>query len=201
MKTRQLLPALASLFLAAPALSAASGHACCEAAPAAAAPLSDRSLYQLDAVWTDDTGAAVKLADLRGRPVVLAMFFASCTYACPILVHDLQAIRDALPAETRARTRFVLVSFDSDRDTAAALHAYRGKLELDAGWTLLRGADADIQELAMLLGVKYRRNANGDFSHSNLVTILNAQGEIALQREGLRGETGPAVRAIALAAP
>lgn len=164
-----------------------------------AAPLSARSIYQVDATWTDDAGRPVSLAALRGRPVVIAMFFASCSYACPILVNDMQRLRAALPAEARAETQFVLVSFDTARDTAAALHAYRERAGLDAGWTLLRGDEADVQELAMVLGVKYQRDARGDFAHSNLITVLNASGEIVHQRSGLQGEVVEAARAVSLA--
>jgi len=119
-------------------------HACCSAARApegAAAALSDRSIYQSATTWTNDTGQEIKLASLQGRPVVLAMFFARCEYACPIIVHDMGRIRDALPANARADTQFVLVSFDSVRDTPAALRAYRARAQLPvANWTLLRGA-------------------------------------------------------------
>jgi protein SCO1/2 len=52
----------------------------------------------------------------------------------------------------------------------------------------------------MLLGVKYRRDANGDFSHSNLITVLNAEGEVSHQRSGLNGDVATAVRAVSLAA-
>lgn len=215
-----LLPALA-LTLATPvAVTAAetaapTAHACCAATPApkasccaasaepaaaAAVPLPARSIYRLGATWTDDAGRPVNLAALRGRPVVITMFFASCSYACPILVSDMQRLRAALPAEARADTQFVLVSFDTARDTAAALRAYRERAGLDAGWTLLRGEEADVQELAMVLGVKYQRDARGDFAHSNLITVLNAAGEIVHQRSGLQGEVVEAARAVSVAA-
>lgn len=38
-----------------------------------------------------------------------------------------------------------------------------------------------------LLGINYQRAAVGMFSHSNLVTILNREGEIIHQRPGLKG--------------
>lgn len=165
------------------------------------APIHDRSIYQLGATWTSDSNRSATLAQLRGRPVVLAMFFASCEYACPILVGDMQRIRDALPADVRAATQFVLVSFDDVRDTPAALKAYRERARIDdTAWTLLRGEPADVQELAMLLGVKYKQDARGQFAHSNLITVLNAEGEIVHQRNGLHGEVAAAVRAVGLAA-
>lgn len=197
-----LLPRAAAAAEAAGCCAPKSKPACCAAAmPAAEAALSSRSLYQLEASWTDDRGQPVRLAELRGQPVVLAMFFASCTYACPLLVADAQRLRDALPAETRARVRFVFVSFDPDRDTPAALHAYRERLQLDApAWTFLQGPAENVQELAMLLGVQYRRDANGQYSHSNLLTVLNARGEVVHQRAGLQGEVATAAQAVMLAA-
>lgn len=178
---------------------AAPTHACC-AQPALAAdgPLSDRSLYQLGATWRNDAGEPVTLASLRGRPVVIAMFFASCSYACPVLVNDLRRLREHLTADDRARTQFVLVSFDTERDTPEALRGFRERMGLEeSSWTLLRGDPADVQELAMLLGVKYKRDAQGEYAHSNVFTVLNAGGEIVQQTPGLQTEISEAARAIA----
>jgi len=169
--------------------------ACCADLPAAA-PLSARSLYQLDATWTDDAGAAVKLAALRGRPAVIAMIFARCEYACPVLVQDLKRLRAALPEPARSRTQLVLVSFDVARDTPAALRAFRERMTLDAGWTLWRGETAPVQELAMLLGVKFKQDARGQFAHSNLLTVLNPEGEIVHQHAGLMGDISTAAQAV-----
>jgi len=184
-----------------PACCAAEKPAGTSAGSLPAVSLSNRSLYQLDSAWTDDAGQTVQLASLRGRPVVLAMFFASCEYACPIIVSEMKRLGETLPAAVREKTQFVLVSFDSVRDTPAALKAYRARLALPAGaWTLLHGGPADVQELAMLLGVKYKQDARGQFSHSNLITVLNPEGEVAHQRAGLMGDVSEAAKAVALVA-
>jgi protein SCO1/2 len=175
------------------------GAACCvEEKPAA--PLTARSIYQLDAKWTNDAGESVRLAGLRGKPVVLAMFFAQCEYACPVLVHDIKRLRAALPAQMRDETQFVLVSFDVARDTPAALKAYRERADLDQNWTLLRGDANAVQELAMLLGVKFKQDSRGQFSHSNLFTVLNRGGEVVHQHAGLKGDISEAAKAVTLAA-
>jgi len=164
--------------------------ACCPATPApaeAALPFTAESLYQLDVSFTDDTGRTVSLGELRGRPVALNLFFASCGYACPLTVTDLLAVQASLPAEVRERTLFVLVSFDTERDTTAVLAQYRQQRQLDGNWIILRGTDDAVRELAALVGVKYKREADGSFAHSNVVTILNVQGEIVHQRLGLKG--------------
>ncbi len=98
----------------------------------------------------------------------------------------MQRIEAALPENLRTNTGFLLISFDSERDTPAALKVYRAKRELsNQNWTLLRGEPDDVRELAALLGVIYKRDANGDFAHSNVITLLNAEGEIVFQQPGL----------------
>jgi protein SCO1/2 len=129
------------------------------------------------------------------------MFFASCEYACPLIVDDMKRLGALLPADVRAQTQFVLVSFDPARDTPAALKAYRERMKLDDAWTLLRGDAAHVQELAMLLGVKFKQDARGQFSHSNLITVLNPAGEIAHQRAGLMGDVSEAAKAVAATLP
>jgi protein SCO1/2 len=183
------LPLLILALSAATALAATNETAgalppCCRPL-AAHTNYTDKSLFQLESVWTSDTGRRVKLGALRGRPQVVAMFFASCQFTCPITVSDVQRIEAALPENLRTNTGFLLVSFDSVRDTPTALKAYRASRALsNQNWTLLRGEPDDVRELAALLGVIYREDANGSFAHSN-VTVLNAEGEIVYQQPGL----------------
>ena len=170
---------------------------CCRPALPAGKP-TDRSLYQLDSTWTSDVGLKVKLSVLRGRPQVVAMFFSNCEYACPILVNDLRKLEAALPKDVLAKVDFALVSFDTKRDTPEVLAAFRKKEKLPvASWTLLRGENDDVRELAALLGINYVQDARGQFAHTNMITLLNAEGEIAFQQAGL-GQ-GPAALAAEIA--
>ncbi len=170
---------------------------CCGKTESSAAVSSDKSLYQTESRWTTDTGQQIKLADLKGRPQVVLMFFASCQSACPILVHDLQRIEAALTPEQLARVGFTLVTIDPRRDTPEALRKYRAARALPAGtWTLLHGEPDDTRELAALLGVKYKEGANGQFAHSNLITVLNQQGEIVHKLVGLGQDIKTTVRMI-----
>jgi len=169
---------------------------CCRKAETAGAH-TDRSLYQLDSKWTSDVGREIQLEVFRGRPQVVVMFFASCEYACPLLIHDLKRIEETLPASVSNRVDFLLVSFDTGRDTPAALRTFRHRQNLGtAHWSLLTGRSDDVRELAALLGVNYRKDARGQFSHSNLITVLNAQGEVAFQQAGLNKAPGETVEQI-----
>jgi len=173
-------------------------RSCCSAPVDAVitVPLTDKSIYQLDANWTNDNDQSVKLVSLKGRPQVVAMFFANCTYACPLLVYQMQQLEASLPASLRTNVDFLLVSFDTERDTPTALHEYRKQHELGANWTLLNGDSSDVLDLAALLGVKYKKDAQGQYMHSNVITVLNADGEIAYQQSGLGQNNADTLKAL-----
>lgn len=169
--------------------------ACCvKSLPAMS--FTDKSLYQLDSKWTTDTGKEITLESLAGKPQVVLMFFSHCTTACPLLVHDLRRIEAALTPEVRAKVGFTLVSFDSDRDTPVALAEYRKEWNLPQSWTLLHGSADNVSELAALLGVQYKKDADGQFVHSNVITLLDASGQINSQQTGSGGDPGALVQKI-----
>ena len=169
---------------------------CCRTPLALGAP-SDKSIYLVESKWTSDRGATIPLSVLRGRPQVVAMFFSNCEYACPILVNDMKRIETQLRPELREKVDFALVSFDSARDTVEALAAFRKRVGLAVSrWSLLRGEADDVRELAALLGINYVPDARGQFAHTNVLTLLNAEGEIVFQQAGLNSDPTPMLEAI-----
>ena len=154
------------------------------------AALSGSSIYQAASTWTDTDGRPAPLRSLRGRPVALAMVYTSCTTACPLIVANLKLIESALPPEVRGRVWFALASLDSERDRPEVLKKFAAARDLDPSrWRLFHGDPAAVRELAMLLGIRYKRNAQGDFDHSNVITILDGEGVIRHQQVGLGPNT------------
>jgi protein SCO1 len=160
-------------------------HSCCDDMDSE--DFSESSVYQLDANWTNQNNKNFFLKDLEGNKVVFTMFFASCTYACPILVNDMKKIESVLDKNGElSNYKFVLVSIDPERDTPEALNDFTERYNLDLKrWMLLTGTADDIMELAAVTGFKYKKDKNGDYSHSNLITFLNEGGEIIHQHVGL----------------
>ena len=114
------------------------------------------------------------------------MFFSTCEFACPLLVQDLKRLEAALPSSIRDQVDFVLVSFDTERDTPEALAAYRARQSLDpTRWCLLTGHPDDVRDLAAILGIRYAKDARGQFMHSNVLTLLDRNGEVSHQEMGL----------------
>jgi len=162
---------------------------CCSSNETVGPHLTDKSIYQLETSWTDDSARPIKLRTLKGRPQIVTMFFSHCNYACPLLVQQMKQIEERLPKSLIKKVGFVLVSYDTERDTPEALLNYRKQHQLSVErWTLLRGEYDDILELSALLGVRFKKDAAGDFMHSNVITLLNSEGEIAFQQTGLKFE-------------
>jgi protein SCO1/2 len=159
-----------------------------EALPARAeAP--DFSVYELESPWRDQDGRERTLASLAGRVQVVAMVYTHCTNTCPLIVDDLKRMERALPPADRAQAGFVLVSLDPSRDTPAQLHEWAGHTRLDpARWTLLTGGEDGVRELAALLGIRYRREAGEEFSHSNAYLVLDRRGRIVYRHDGWAGD-------------
>jgi protein SCO1/2 len=51
-------------------------------------------------------------------------------------------------------------------------------------WTMLTGTETKIRELAAVLGFKYKKTSLMDYAHSNLISVLNPNGEIVEQIDG-----------------
>src|SRR3569833_696822 len=88
---------------------------------AAAQDIPANSLSKLLGSLTDQDGRAFDLASLRGKPVLVSMFYTSCQMVCPMLIETVHNTLNALPAAERKDVRVLLVSFDPARDTVAVL--------------------------------------------------------------------------------
>lgn len=155
------------------------------------------SLFHLAAEWRTEAGDSFRLEELAGRPTVITMIYGSCTSACPVLVNDARRIDRALPETIRDGLQVVVVSFDPARDTPERMADYASDYDVDPDrWRFLHGEPADIRTLAAMLGVRYRDNGDGTFDHSNLVTLLDAEGRVVERSEGLARPVEPIVESL-----
>jgi protein SCO1 len=148
------------------------------------APLPRDSVYQLPLVLTDQGGHAADWRIRRGAPQVVAMFYSSCQYICPLIVDSGKAVDKSLTPKQRARLKILLVSMDPRRDTPAALQHIVDKRQLDTRrWTLASPPQDEVRAVAGVLGVRYRELANGEFNHTSALLLLDADGRILARTE------------------
>jgi protein SCO1/2 len=154
-------------------------------------PILGESIYNLKSEWTSQDGKTMSLKDLRGRPAVLAMAYTSCEEACPLIVEDMKRMRSGLSEASRNKFSFLIFSIDSNRDTPAILKQYAAKRKLELGsWLLFHGDQRAVRELAAVLGIRFKKDKKtGDFDHSNMITLLNSEGLIQFQLNGLNQDS------------
>ncbi len=138
-----------------------------------------QSLYHLDAKLTNQSGRQHGLDVYRGHPVLVTMFYGSCQATCPMIIDTLRATERAIPADKRAGLRVLMISFDPQRDTPAALGAIAAERHVDdARWTLAHADASTVRTVAALLNIQYRQLPSGEFNHSTVITLLSPRGEI-----------------------
>ncbi len=157
--------------------------------PAGALP--GDSIYQLDLPLVDQDGRHFGFASLRGQPRLVTMFYTSCPYMCPLIIDTARMTERELDASQRAKLGVLMVSFDAGRDDPAALKSQARKRKVDTTrWTLARTDAADVRKLAAILGIQYRQLDDGEFNHSSVLILLDAEGRIAARSETM-GKTDP----------
>lgn len=143
-----------------------------EAAPA----LPAGSLYDQELRWTDDSGTRVELSAFRGRPVVLTMFYTSCSSVCSITLEKLREIERSF-REREITADFVLISYDSRLDTPRELARFRASHELPAErWHLLAGSAQSVKRFATRIGVGNYDDLGGHIAHSFRILVLDEDG-------------------------
>jgi protein SCO1 len=149
-------------------------------------PISDLSIYNLPSKWTNQNAQNIEMKDLRGKVLVMVMIYTSCKAACPRLVADMRNIESRLPENIKRNVKLVLISIDPETDTPKKLKefAIANKMNNDQ-WVFLRSTEENTREFAAVLAVNYKKIAPLDFSHSNIISIFTAEGELAYQQEGL----------------
>jgi protein SCO1/2 len=169
-------------------------------APARGAEPPGDSVYRLDVPLVDQDGIGAHLADRRGKPLVIGMFYTSCHNVCPLIVDTMLATERALASAGSGGIDVLFVSFDASRDDPAALKRTADSRKLDPKrWTLARTEPANVRKLAAVLGIRYRELEDGEFNHSSALILLDREGRIAARTETI-GTTDPAfIEAIAAA--
>ena len=158
----------------------------------AVTPLLPESVLQINNTFTDQSGRNFELASRRGNTQLVAMFYTSCRYVCPLIIDSAFGVERSLDADERRKLRVLLVSLDPERDTPDALMSVVAKRHIDTKrWTLARTDDAGVRIFAALIGTRYRKLSDGDFNHTSALVLLDAEGRVLARTEKLGAVPDP----------
>ena len=160
-------------------------------------PISDLSIYNLPSKWMNQNGQNIEMKDMKGKVLVMVMIYTSCKAACPRLVADMRNIEQRLPENIKDKVKMVLVSIDPETDIPKRLKAFAIENKMNSNqWVFLRSTEENTREFAAVLAVNYKKVSPMDFSHSNIISVFNADGELTYQQEGLGVNSDPTIAKI-----
>jgi cytochrome oxidase Cu insertion factor (SCO1/SenC/PrrC family) len=106
----------------------------------------------LDFTLTDQNGSAFRMADTRGRVVVLTFIYTHCGDTCPFMAVKARDAH-ALLGRDAATVDFVAVTTDPKRDTVPVIAAYSKALGLSDGWHFVTGSPKSVRPVWFDYGV------------------------------------------------
>jgi cytochrome oxidase Cu insertion factor (SCO1/SenC/PrrC family) len=106
---------------------------------------------------------------VKGRTVAVNFIFTTCTTICPPLGATFARVRRELDAAGHGDVRLISISVDPVTDTPERLKSWGEKFKVGAGWTLVTGSKAQVDELLRALSASTARPED----HSPTVLIGN----------------------------
>jgi len=138
-----------------------------------------------DYAFLDREGKQVRLADSRGKPLVVSFVYTGCSSACPTTTARLaKAIREARKTLGTGAFRVVTIGFNVPYDSPQAMRDFARRYGIDdSSWEFLSPFEQQVPQLLADFGFEYVRTAGG-FDHVTQLTILDAKGRIFRQVYG-----------------
>lgn len=128
--------------------------------------------------FVDQFGDERRLASLRGRHVVLHVFYGTCLNICPIIVEELRQLYSDLPAEQRSKLVILSLSVDPVRDTAERLLDLWREVGAFEGWIMAQPADDSMDRVMREFGIWVFAKTDGTINHSADAFLIDPDGRI-----------------------
>ncbi|MCX8114279.1 MAG: SCO family protein [Burkholderiaceae bacterium] len=127
----------------------------------------------------DPHGKPVQLGELRGRVVLLAFVYTTCTGACPLLSARMARLQARLiDAGLADRVALLSVTVDPERDTPEALARYARKFDARPGWHFLRDGRERMQAVLAAYDEWTRPLPDGDIDHPARLHLIDGEGRV-----------------------
>jgi protein SCO1/2 len=131
---------------------------------------------------TNQAGAAVRLADFRGKVWLVSFVFTTCNGSCPATTHRMGQVQQEL--KTRGllkgdRVRLLSITLDPVRDTPEVLRNYMRLYDADpASWSFLTGPPDHVAKVIAAWGMWARPAASGQLDHPSRIFLADGRGRI-----------------------
>lgn len=138
-----------------------------------------------DHAFRDSQGRALRLAELRGQPLVVNFIYTGCFQVCPTTTKALAlSVADAERAVGAGKFRVATIGFNLPFDTPQAMKQFAKQQGIAApNWLFLTPEAETLPQLLAEFGFSYEQTAAG-FDHLLQASIVDAEGRIYRQLYG-----------------
>ena len=138
-----------------------------------------------DFTLLDRNHRQVRLADYRGKPLLVNFVYTGCMSACPVTTKVLaQAIRKAQGVVGSDSFRVLTIGFNLPYDSPEAMRDFARRFGIDSpSWEFLAPYEGQLAALTGNFGFTYARAPWG-FDHITQVTVVDQRGKIYRQVYG-----------------
>ncbi|MFQ5581655.1 MAG: SCO family protein [Mariprofundaceae bacterium] len=134
----------------------------------------------------DRNGREVRLADFRGKPLIVSLIYTACFHICPMITQNLARVSD-IARDTFGGESFqmVTIGFDTSRDSPDKMRIFARQQGVagEPGWVFLSADKDTMKQLTDTLGFVFFPSAKG-FDHLAQTTVIDANGVIYRQIYG-----------------
>ncbi len=131
---------------------------------------------------TTQSGDTLRLADIKGKVLLVSFIFTTCNGTCPATTHRMVQVQDALKAAGLWKgggVHLLSVSLDPARDKPEVLREYMKLYGVDAThWTFLTGSPERVGKTLSAWGMWARPAANGQLDHPSRVFLADGKGRV-----------------------
>jgi protein SCO1/2 len=135
-----------------------------------------------DFTLTTQDDKPLRLANLKGKVVLVSFIFTTCNGSCPATTHRMAQIHEALQKDgldKAGRVRLLSISLDPTRDTPEVLRGYMKLYDVDPkSWTFLTGPKEKIDAAIRSWGMWAKPAPNGQLDHPSRIYLVDREGRI-----------------------
>ena len=135
--------------------------------------------------FLDRSGRNVRLADYRGKPLVISMIYTHCPIICATTTRSLSALKLSQEALGEDSFGVLTIGFDTENDTPEAMDDFAKRMGVNLPkWDFVSADQATIEKLSKDLGFVFFPTDEGGFNHITQTTFVDGQGKVYRQVYG-----------------
>ncbi len=148
--------------------------------------LPNESIYNLKSILYEYNGNSTDISCLQGKVQIFSMIYTNCKTVCPIIISNMKSLEKIIPEDIAKNVGFVLISLDPERDSISSLNKFFDDKKFTKDkWRLFKTSKEETLKIALTAGIKYKKEKNNEYTHSNLIIVLDRDGVIKFHHQGL----------------